>query len=238
MLDPLFSEAYSSQAYLYSIKGENTIAECIHRNIIKLEPENANYLNNYGSFLHKLGRIEEALELYQKALKYQPNHFKALLNVARIMKTLEKTREEEIIYKRILEITEDPTVMDNLGLLYISTGRFKEGKIIYEKLRNKFSNYIYGKIHFAELLIQEKYFKQAEVLLSSINSRVNHRDALHEISLLYTQINKTTMVNIVRLMSLLYYLSLLTRKCHVPYHVLGLCSRKVDRETMFETLLD
>ncbi|XP_023210486.1 transmembrane and TPR repeat-containing protein 1-like [Centruroides sculpturatus] len=148
MLDPLFSEAYSSQAYLYSIKGENTIAECIHRNIIKLEPENANYLNNYGSFLHKLGRIEEALELYQKALKYQPNHFKALLNVARIMKTLEKTREEEIIYKRILEITEDPTVMDNLGLLYISTGRFKEGKIIYEKLRNKFSNYIYGKIHF------------------------------------------------------------------------------------------
>lgn len=193
MLDPAFTEAYSSQAYLYSLKGENKIAECIHRHIIKVEPENANYLNNYGSFLHKLGRIEEALQLYKRALDYEPNHIKALLNVAKIMKILEKTHEEEIAYKKILETVEDPTVMDNLGLLYISTGRFEEGKIMYEKLKNKFSNYIYGKIHFAELLIQEKYFQQAEVLLSSIHYHVNQRDALHEISLLYTQINKTTM---------------------------------------------
>lgn len=48
----------------------------------------------------------------------------------------------------------------------------------------------------AQLLIQEKNFSRAEQMLYSvINTNSSHRDAYHQLAILYSQLNKTSEVS-------------------------------------------
>ncbi|GFU38430.1 transmembrane and TPR repeat-containing protein 1 [Trichonephila clavipes] len=83
--------------------------------------------------------------------------------------------------------------MDNLGVLYISAGRIAEASKLYKDLHEMYSDYVEGRVHFAQVLMQERSFQQAEQLLQSvIKENITHRDALHQLSLLYSQVNRTT----------------------------------------------
>jgi len=62
-----------------------------------------------------------------------------------------------------------------------------------EILDKKYPEYREGKVHYAQLLIQQKNFSRAEQMLYSvINTNSSHRDAYHQLAILYSQLNKTT----------------------------------------------
>ena len=55
-LDALFPEPYSALASLYAENHRIEEAELLHRKALELDPENADFLNNYGAFLQKIGK--------------------------------------------------------------------------------------------------------------------------------------------------------------------------------------
>jgi Tfp pilus assembly protein PilF len=54
-LDVQFAEPYSALASLYAESGRNDDAEKLHLQALKLDAENADFCNNYGAFLQKIG---------------------------------------------------------------------------------------------------------------------------------------------------------------------------------------
>ncbi|XP_055930176.1 protein O-mannosyl-transferase TMTC1-like [Argiope bruennichi] len=192
-LDKEFIEAYSSLATIYAEAGKLDEAESLHLKALSMDPNNADSFNNYGTFLQKTGRVEEAVQQYRQAMRLQPNHTVAIVNAARSLRALKNNREAEELYKRALSINSEPKIMDNLGVLYISAGRIAEANKLYKDLYEKYTDYVEGRVHFAQVLMQERSFQQAETLLQSVIKENNtHRDALHQLSLLYSQVNRTT----------------------------------------------
>ncbi|CAL1276414.1 unnamed protein product [Larinioides sclopetarius] len=192
-LDKEFIEAYSSLATIYAEEGKLDEAESLHLKALSMDPNNADSFNNYGTFLQKSGRVEEAVQQYRQAMRLQPNHTVAIVNAARSLRALKNNREAEELYKRALSINSEPKIMDNLGVLYISAGRIAEANKLYKELHEKYTDYVEGRVHFAQVLMQERSFQQAEMLLQSVIQENNtHRDALHQLSLLYSQVNRTT----------------------------------------------
>ncbi|XP_067137784.1 protein O-mannosyl-transferase TMTC1-like isoform X2 [Centruroides vittatus] len=192
-LDSNFVGAYSALASLYAEQGKKDEAEKLHLLALSLDPENADCFNNYGAFLQKTGRIDEAVKQYQKAIAIDPNHTVALVNAAKTLKSMKHNVEAEDLYNRALTIQEDPDIMDNLGLLYTNTGRSKDARRVYDDLREKYPEHVNGKVHYSQLLIQDRSYQQAEhILLSVVEDNSSHREALHLLATLYNQSNKTT----------------------------------------------
>jgi tetratricopeptide (TPR) repeat protein len=80
------AEAYTYIGWARSFQGkiEDAIDQC--RRAIALDPEFGNPYNDIGSYLMRLGRLEEAVPWLQKAKKagrYEPRHFPSI-NLARI----------------------------------------------------------------------------------------------------------------------------------------------------------
>ncbi|CAN7653675.1 MULTISPECIES: type IV pilus biogenesis/stability protein PilW [Duganella] len=66
--DPNYADAYGMRGLIYQQMGENGLAEDNFVRARKLVPGNPDLANNYGSFLCQLGRVAEALPLFDAAL--------------------------------------------------------------------------------------------------------------------------------------------------------------------------
>ena len=80
------AEAYTFRGWVYSFQGhiQEAIAEC--KEAIEVDPEFGNPYNDIGSYLIKLGNLDEAipwLERAKTALRYEPRHF-PFLNLGRL----------------------------------------------------------------------------------------------------------------------------------------------------------
>jgi tetratricopeptide (TPR) repeat protein len=80
------AEAYTFRGWAYSFLGrfEEAIAEC--KEAIAVDPDFGNPYNDIGSYLMKLGNLDEAvpwLERAKKARRYEPRHF-PYLNLGRL----------------------------------------------------------------------------------------------------------------------------------------------------------
>jgi len=69
--DPKYVPAYTTMAVLMDILGEPTEAENYYLEALDIDPKNPELRNNYGTYLCRQGRIDEALEQLEKALKNQ-----------------------------------------------------------------------------------------------------------------------------------------------------------------------
>ena len=80
------AEAYTFRGWAYSFQGriEDAIAEC--KKAIDVDPSFGNPYNDIGSYLLKLGELEEAigwLEKAKEAPRYEPRHF-PYMNLGRV----------------------------------------------------------------------------------------------------------------------------------------------------------
>jgi len=80
------AEAYTFRGWAYSFQGriEEAIAEC--KQAIEVDPTFGNPYNDIGSYLMKLGRLDEAptwFEEAKRASRYEPRHF-PYMNLARL----------------------------------------------------------------------------------------------------------------------------------------------------------
>ncbi|WKE64662.1 type IV pilus biogenesis/stability protein PilW [Gallaecimonas kandeliae] len=66
---PDLPDVYYSLGYYYQAVGESKEAEEAYRHAIKLDPENGEALNNFGAFLCGMGRFDESIEYFTKAVR-------------------------------------------------------------------------------------------------------------------------------------------------------------------------
>ena len=69
--DPKYVPAYTTMAVLMDILGEPVEAENFYLEALDIDPRNPELRNNYGTFLCRHGKIDDALNEFDKALKNQ-----------------------------------------------------------------------------------------------------------------------------------------------------------------------
>lgn len=84
-MNPDFAEAYSKLGSEHANNKELKIANEYHQFAIKLQPANADFLNNYGAFLYQTGKPEEAIVMYRRALQFNYKHKKARENLNQLI---------------------------------------------------------------------------------------------------------------------------------------------------------
>lgn len=68
-LAPKSPEAHTAMAYLYEVIGDLKEAELHHTKAIRYGAGNGSFYNNYGTFLCRQGRLQEADRAYHAALR-------------------------------------------------------------------------------------------------------------------------------------------------------------------------
>ena len=114
------------------------------------DARHATGLNNIGVVLRKMGRFNEAIPYYQKALSIREsvlgeNHplvSSTVNNIALLKKELGEYTQAEPLYRRAIAIMESnygadderlATSLNNLAGLYVEMGRYKEAKSLYRR---------------------------------------------------------------------------------------------------------
>ena len=80
-LKPDYADVYTNRAILYMAKKQYALALLDDNKAIQLQPIYLNYLNR-GNTLFELGRHEETINDYKKALELQPDGYDALFNLS------------------------------------------------------------------------------------------------------------------------------------------------------------
>lgn len=110
-------------------------AEEAFRQALDLNPLSANTLNYLGYMFADRGiRLDESVELIQKALEMEPNNGAYLDSLGwAYYKLNQLDLAEEYLLKSVERVPTDPTILDHLGDLYHKTGRIPEAQEQWRK---------------------------------------------------------------------------------------------------------
>ena len=119
---------YSQGTHLLGQKRLPEAEFCLRREQIRLNPEDADFLNNLGTAVWEQGRAAEAMAIYLRAHQFKPNDFGILRQPGNRF-LWEQGRPEHAVkfYRRALEI--EPASFDtqmNLGVALSDLGQFDE----------------------------------------------------------------------------------------------------------------
>ena len=105
-------------------------AEQAFRRALELNPQSANTMNYLGYMFADRGiRLEEAVELIQKALEMEPNNGAYLDSLGWAYFKLNRLElAEEYLKKSVERVPTDSAILDHLGDLYHKTGRVREAR--------------------------------------------------------------------------------------------------------------
>jgi GT2 family glycosyltransferase/Flp pilus assembly protein TadD/glycosyltransferase involved in cell wall biosynthesis len=108
---PEFGPAHNDLGVLFYDHGHKEKAFYHYEKAVQLEPENTVFQKNLADFYYvEMGRVEEALEIYVRILKTDPQDVEALMATGQICKAFEKPDDASYFFNRILEI--DPQNAD------------------------------------------------------------------------------------------------------------------------------
>ena len=109
----------------HQIGRHDAAAELIRRALARREV--AEYHGNYGSVLQALGRTEEAIAHYGRALALRPDHPDVLNSLGSVLQSLGQLGEAEARYRDALARRPGfPEALGNLGTVLHALGRFDE----------------------------------------------------------------------------------------------------------------
>jgi tetratricopeptide (TPR) repeat protein len=93
---PEFAEGWNKRATVYYLAGEDrqSIADCAE--VLKRNPRHFGALSGLGLIYTRLGRFEEALAWFRKALDVNPNMVGVEMNIERIEQLLAEKRAKQI----------------------------------------------------------------------------------------------------------------------------------------------
>lgn len=102
-------------------------AETYLREVVRIWPRHAGALNNLGTAVWQLGRVEEAEAFYRQALEVAPDDFGVLNNLGNALWEQGRAREAVEHYRSALELRSDSAeTRMNLGVALSDLGEFDE----------------------------------------------------------------------------------------------------------------
>jgi TolB-like protein/Tfp pilus assembly protein PilF len=118
-LDPNLSEAYLAQALILELLDLNLAgAEAEYRRSLELAPQNPHVLNDLAILMAKLGRLDEAVALAQRAIALDPLRGTFHFAIAQYLIALGRYDEAEAALRRAIEL-QPQSASNYLGLAII-----------------------------------------------------------------------------------------------------------------------
>ncbi|KJJ84160.1 conserved hypothetical protein, secreted [Candidatus Omnitrophus magneticus] len=150
-------------AMIAAAKNDYIKAEMLYKEIIVSEPENLHALSILADLLLVEGKIDEALEIYEKMSGILKNSFVINFNLGVLYTKMEKWDRAEQILEKVLMLDKNHIEANFLlGFIYESKGELDKAVNQYNGIieKDKFSRDAYYRIY--DIFLREKAFKKAE----------------------------------------------------------------------------
>lgn len=109
-------------------------AEPVYRDVLVLQPEDAEVHFRLGLVLAELKQTHAAVEAYRQALSLQPAYPDAWNNLANLLKALDRDAEAEEAYQKALQLRpDDAAIHCNLGQLLQKNARHAEATTVLRR---------------------------------------------------------------------------------------------------------
>lgn len=129
-------------ALTYDLIGKKNLAEQIYKKALIKFPKNWRVFSSYGYFLTRNGRHVDAIDNYNRVLKFIPENINAINNLAISYMYVGDFEESARLFEMASEIEIDTAVLVNTGTMHYSMGNFEKAIYFYEKaLRLEPNNY-------------------------------------------------------------------------------------------------
>ncbi|MGD8992819.1 MAG: tetratricopeptide repeat protein, partial [Desulfobacterales bacterium] len=132
-LYPEFALGHNDLGVLHYNEGHKENALKHYRLAAQLQPENITFRKNLADFLFvEMGKVEEALKIYEDILNMHPQDVETLLITGHICVSLKRFEEATVFYNRVLELEPDNSdAKNNIHALNIQK---RESKLLASEL--------------------------------------------------------------------------------------------------------
>jgi tetratricopeptide (TPR) repeat protein len=133
-------------------------SETLWRATIARNPNSWSAYNNLGRIIFQEGKIDEAIEQYQKALEINPAHAEAHSNLGVALAEKGKIDEAIVHFQRALELKIQPDagrVYNNLGLALFRKGQVDEAMVYFQKALEIHPDSVSARYNFGNALLQK-----------------------------------------------------------------------------------
>jgi tetratricopeptide (TPR) repeat protein len=122
-LDPTMDAAYLKLADLYKLLGDQNEEEredyylraiAVHNKLLEIDPEKSDAHNFTGMYYRELGRLEDALEAYEEAVRINSNDLLSLINLGTTYLDVKRFDEAKSSFEQIIQ-TNARTIAAYLG---------------------------------------------------------------------------------------------------------------------------
>ena len=128
-------------------------AEKLYRQILAAAPENADAWNMLGLVAQAKSLHEQAIECFEQAIKYAPQHFPLYFNMAVSLGALNKNAEAIAAYQKTLELQPNlPEAHTALGNIYWEQKQIAEAQAAFQHALNIKNDYLPARVNLAEML--------------------------------------------------------------------------------------
>ncbi len=120
---------------VYEQSGDFDRSVATFERLLRIDPDHATALNYLGYMLADKGiRLEESLEMIQRAVEHEPNNGAYLDSYGWVLYRLGRLKEAEAQLKKALEEMKiDPIIHEHLGDVYNAAGEIDKAKIEWKK---------------------------------------------------------------------------------------------------------
>ena len=107
-IDPAFSMPYNQKGYAHRFLGELEKAEAAFRRYIELIPDDPNPYDSYAELLMKMGRFQESIASYEKALEHDPHFVASYVGIGLDRLYMGEPDEARESFARLAEVARTP----------------------------------------------------------------------------------------------------------------------------------
>ena len=122
-------------ANAYKIMNDIPKSEECFKKALAIDPDNLEFLYNYGMLLHNTHRLEDAIKVFEKAVKLQSDNYE-LLNDIGVLYHLQKRHDRAIyFFNESIKIKQDYAIaVINIGYAYLAINDFTNVQKIINQL--------------------------------------------------------------------------------------------------------
>ncbi len=128
-------------ANAHKILNDVTKSESYFKKALLLDPDNFEYLYNYGLLLHSSYRLEEATVIFEKAIRIQPDNYELLNDIGVLCHLQKKPKEALHFFDEAIKIKPDYILAAiNVGYAYIEINDLINAERIIKQLHSNNQN--------------------------------------------------------------------------------------------------
>lgn len=153
----------------------------IYRELLELQPEDADFLHSMGLIAAQTGKTEEAEKYLERALAHNPDHPEAHNNLGNLRQVQGRLEEAVRCHERAIELRPgNARAHSNLGFALRKQGKFAEAEQAYRRALEHDASLFEAQRNLARLLNSQGRLEEAESLARRVlEARPEDADA-HE----------------------------------------------------------